>query len=216
MMGTSVWNSTCRQNSASTRANSMRNPSSRTYGVPALRSWKRDDHGSKERVATGPSTRAAVRSSATHPLRIDQTAAGDAGRLIGITFCPGRHGPSNSGFLWKRDLPEDLDAIAPWNPAAIVTLIEDHEFDMLRVQDLGRQVRARGIEWHHLPIVDGEIPDSRFDGGNPSPPNKSRVHLLRFRLASSVKASSALRLVRGTPTDYWLYSVIPGEVARAV
>ena len=24
------------------------------------------------------------------------------------------------------------------------------------------------------------------------------------------------RLVRGTPTDYWLYSAIPGEVARAV
>lgn len=51
-------------------------------------------------VATKPG----VRTSLSHPLWIDEVKAGNAGGLIGITFCPGKHGPSNSGFVWERDL----------------------------------------------------------------------------------------------------------------
>lgn len=103
-----------------------------------------------------------VRTSRSHPIRIDEVKAGDAG-VVGITFCPGKCGPSASGYRWERDLSTDLDAIACWAPAAIVTLIEKHEFEMLGVRDLGEQVRARGIEWHHLPIVDVRPPDERFE-----------------------------------------------------
>lgn len=113
----------------------------------------------------GVANRVPVRTSVTHPLRIGQAPAGDAGGLVGVTLCPGKQGPSNSGFVWRRDLRLDLDTIAAWGPAAIVTLIEDHEFEMLGVHDLGRQVKARGIEWHHLPIVDVEVPDARFEAG---------------------------------------------------
>ncbi|MCM5571066.1 hypothetical protein M6I34_11170 [Burkholderiaceae bacterium FT117] len=42
------------------------------------------------------------------------------------------------------------------------TPIEDHEFDMLGVLQLGERVRARGIAWHQLPIVDLQVPDERF------------------------------------------------------
>ena len=45
----------------------------------------------------------------------------------------------------------------------MVTLIEDHEFEMLGARGLGAQVRARGIDWHHLPIVDVQPPDERFE-----------------------------------------------------
>jgi len=64
---------------------------------------------------------------------------------------------------WERDLATDLDAIAAWRPGAMVTLIEDHEFGMLGVRGLGAQVRARRIDWHHLPIVDVQPPDERFE-----------------------------------------------------
>ncbi len=104
-----------------------------------------------------------VRTSRSHPIRIDEVQAGGAGGVIGITFCPGKRGPSAAGYRWERDLATDLGAIARWAPAAIVTLIEPHEFEMLGVRGLGEQVRARGIEWHHLPIVDVRPPDQRFE-----------------------------------------------------
>lgn len=106
-----------------------------------------------------------VRTSTSHPLRIDALQAGTAGGQIGITFCPGKKGPSTSGYDWDRDLEQDLDVVAAWKPAAVLTLIEDFEFAMLGVPDLGRKVQARGIEWHHLPIVDVQPPDGRFEAG---------------------------------------------------
>lgn len=106
-----------------------------------------------------------VRTSLTHPLRIDKVKAGDAGGLIGITFCPGKCGDGNAGHRWERDLGVDLDAIALWGPDAVVTLIEEQEFKMLGVTQLGEQVRARGIAWHHLPIRDVAPPGSRFESG---------------------------------------------------
>ena len=108
---------------------------------------------------------ATVRTSISHPLRIDAGPAGGKGGQIGITFCPGKQGPSNTGFVWQRNLGPDLDTIAAWGPAAIVTLIEDFEFTMLGVPELGVRIQARGIEWHHLPIKDVEAPDDRFEAG---------------------------------------------------
>jgi ADP-ribosyl-[dinitrogen reductase] hydrolase len=107
-----------------------------------------------------------VRTSLTHPLRIDQIdvgGAGGAGGAIGITFCPGKCGPSAQRYIWERDLDADLDVVAAWGPEAVVTLIEDHEFRMLKVPDLGQRIRARGIDWYHLPIVDVSVPDARFE-----------------------------------------------------
>jgi|JRYH01.1.fsa_nt_gb protein-tyrosine phosphatase len=104
-----------------------------------------------------------ARTSHTHPLRIDEVPAGDAGGVVGITFCPGKQGDSMTGAPWARDLETDLDAIARWQPSAMLTLIEDHEFEMLGVPQLGERVRARGIAWHHLPIVDLQAPDERFE-----------------------------------------------------
>ena len=103
-----------------------------------------------------------MRTSHSDPLRIDEVNAGDAGGLIGITFCPGKR---DRGCRWERDLAADLDMVARWQPRAMVTLIEDHEFTMLGVPELGAEVLARGIDWHHLPIVDVRPPDERFETG---------------------------------------------------
>ncbi|HLT25149.1 MAG TPA: cyclin-dependent kinase inhibitor 3 family protein [Zeimonas sp.] len=104
-----------------------------------------------------------TRTSRTHPIRIDEVTAGDAGGRIGITFCPGQCGPGASEYHWERDLATDLDAVARWHPDAVVTLVERHELDVLGVPRLGEQIMARGIDWHHLPIVDVRPPDERFE-----------------------------------------------------
>lgn len=101
------------------------------------------------------------RTSASHPLLIDEIACG-AG-LIGMTFCPGKQGDSVFGAPWARDLDVDLAVIAAWRPAAVVTLMEDHEFDLLGVGGLGVAIEAAGVEWHHLPIRDLGAPDERFE-----------------------------------------------------
>jgi hypothetical protein len=104
-----------------------------------------------------------VRTSLTHPLRIDQVPAGDKDGLIGITFCPGKHDWASGGFRWERSLQIDLDVISQWKPAAMVTLIEDHEFARLGVEGLGAEALARGLNWHHMPITDVQPPDARFE-----------------------------------------------------
>ena len=104
-----------------------------------------------------------VRTSISHPLRIDKLATCTNAGEIGITFCPGKKGPSEADYDWDRDLVLDLDAIESWKAAAVVTLIEDTEFDVLGVQALGPMILARGIDWHHLPIVDVCPPDGRFE-----------------------------------------------------
>lgn len=97
-----------------------------------------------------------IRTSQSHPLRIDDLPIG-VGRL-GLTFCPGKKGPSVYGPAWNRDLELDLDRIIAWGAAAMVTLMEPHEFKTLGVPNLGESTRARGIEWYHFPILDVSVP----------------------------------------------------------
>jgi len=104
-----------------------------------------------------------IRTSLTHPLRIDEVAAGSTDGRIGITFCPGKHGPSVKGYSWERSLTADLDVVTAWRADAVVTLIEQHEFAMLEVEELGSMIKSRGIAWYHQPIVDLGTPDARFE-----------------------------------------------------
>lgn len=101
------------------------------------------------------------RTSASDPLRIAELPFG-AG-LIGITLCPGKSGDSQQGSSWARDLETDVAAIRSWGASVVVTLIEDHEFPMLGVESLPRALQDAGIEWHHLPIRDVDVPDHRFE-----------------------------------------------------
>jgi protein-tyrosine phosphatase len=105
----------------------------------------------------------AARTSATSPLRIATVAVGKG--QIGITLCPGKNGQSILGTPWERDLVLDLGVIRHWGASTLVTLIEEHEFDLLGVSRLGEQARSLGLEWLHLPITDGEPPDARFENG---------------------------------------------------
>lgn len=101
-----------------------------------------------------------VRTSLTDPLRIDWIETG-AGGLIGMTFCPGKIGGSIHGLPWNRDLDLDLQVIQK-SASLLVTLMEDHEFSLLGVEDLGSRAKRLGLTWLHLPIRDMSVPDEAF------------------------------------------------------
>ncbi len=100
------------------------------------------------------------------PLRIDSVEVPGTGGLIGMTACPGKDEYAGIGISsgpWKRDLKDDLDVVIAWGAQALVSLIETHEFVLLDVPEFPDKVRALGIPWFHLPIVDLHVPDRRFE-----------------------------------------------------
>lgn len=102
------------------------------------------------------------RTSRTDPLRIASVAT-PGGGYIGMTFCPGKRDPAGMMEPWDRDLAVDLGVIAAWGAEALVTLMEAHELDLLRVPDIGARAEALGMAWYHLPIRDVSIPDASFE-----------------------------------------------------
>lgn len=103
------------------------------------------------------------RTSQSHPLQIATLVVGRG--AIGVTLCPGKKGESVHGAGWDRDLETDLAAIREWGASTIVTLIEPHEFPMLKVEALPQAVPAAGMEWVWWPIRDVSVPDERFEDG---------------------------------------------------
>jgi len=97
-----------------------------------------------------------------HPLQIASVAARDG--LVGMTFCPGKKQRGSAlGFDWNRQLDVDISALQSWQTAVVITLNEAWELEQLGVPTLGGALVAAGIEWHHLPIVDGGVPDAAFE-----------------------------------------------------
>src|SRR5215211_73442 len=105
----------------------------------------------------------ATRTSRTDPLRIAEVWVGPSHGLIGITFAPGKRQLDGISGAWDRDVEVDLDRIAAWNAAAVVTLVEHHELDALQIGNIGAEVQRRHMEWHHWPIADVSVPCSPFE-----------------------------------------------------
>lgn len=104
-----------------------------------------------------------MRTSHTHPLQIAFVRPTPTSGRIGITFCPGKRQRDAATGAWERQLDVDLDAIFDWGAVAVVTLTEAHELQALGVAGLGAEVRARHMDWLHLPIVDVSVPDAGFE-----------------------------------------------------
>lgn len=105
-----------------------------------------------------------MRTSQTDPLRIATIPVGEAGARIGITFAPGKYQPNAMTGAWARDLAIDLEAIRLWNATSLISLIEPHEFEELRITPLPAEAEAIGLRWYGLPITDGAAPDARLLG----------------------------------------------------
>lgn len=106
---------------------------------------------------------AGARTSTTHPLEIADVCAGPAKGRIGLTFCPGKQDKFAITGAWARDLSADLDVIAAWGARLVLTLVESAELAALNVPHLGAEVRARGLDWRHLPIADYSVPTDVFE-----------------------------------------------------
>ena len=104
-----------------------------------------------------------IRTSLTHPLKIADISSYLAKGTIGVTLCPGKYDEAAMTGSWDRDLALDLDTIVNWGAAAVVTLLEQKELSLLRVERLGEEVRRRRLLWFHLPIIDVSTPDKSFE-----------------------------------------------------
>jgi protein-tyrosine phosphatase len=118
-----------------------------------------------------------IRTSETHPLRIDTVDPGAGRGRIGITFAPGKHDRFAVGGPWARDIAEDLDAIVEWKARAVVTLIEPHEMSRLCITNLGAEIQRRGMVWLHLPIRDVSTPSVEFEAEWPAHSKRLRALL---------------------------------------
>jgi ADP-ribosyl-[dinitrogen reductase] hydrolase len=101
-----------------------------------------------------------TKNSQSSPLKIAEVLLGDGKGRLGLTLCPGK---KDALYNWDRDLKEDMRAIRAWGASMVVTLIEDHEFQLLAIENLEQEVRVHGMEWRHLPIRDVDVPDQRFE-----------------------------------------------------
>lgn len=104
-----------------------------------------------------------IKSSQKHPLRIDSVAYPEGGGDIGMTLCPGKRAQGLYGGTWARDLRTDLNAIAAWQPLALISLMEQLEFDLLEVGDFPDLVAEQIFQWLSVPIPDMQIPGAEFE-----------------------------------------------------
>lgn len=104
--------------------------------------------------------------AADPPLRVDWIdvellADGRPGRL-GLTFLPGKHGPSlrYPGRVYRRELETDLASLAAAGVTGLVLLVDDDELDRWGDPAIVERGLARGITVERRPIPDMQAPPS--------------------------------------------------------
>ncbi len=128
---------------------------------PERRAWTPLEH-LRAKLQAQPS-QADIRTSDTHPLRIDYVSVPNVRGKIGLTFCPGKRCEGLYGGTWERDLAKDLTVIENLGGKVLITLMEQHEFAILGVREFPNALEDSTIEWLHLPILDMNIPDDTFE-----------------------------------------------------
>jgi protein-tyrosine phosphatase len=100
-------------------------------------------------------------TSDTHPIRVDFVALdglGMQGRL-GLTFAPGKKQPQGLSGHWDRDLDKDLGRLRDeYHADLLVSLIEEHEFEALKIKALRERAADYRIRSVWFPIVDQSTP----------------------------------------------------------
>lgn len=97
------------------------------------------------------------------PLLIDPVSIPGVKGLIGISSCPGMKDESSCFDLYGECMIDDLLTIRNWGAVALVTLLDESEFNSLGVKDLPMKAVSLNLLWLHLPIRNLGIPDDKFD-----------------------------------------------------
>ena len=115
---------------------------------------------------TAISTDSAAAHAPDRALRVDWLGAqafgdGRPGRL-GLTFLPGKHGPSlrYPGVVYERDLEADLRGLARADVRRLLLLVEDHELATWGDPAIVVRARAVGVSIERRPIRDMHPPAS--------------------------------------------------------
>lgn len=103
-----------------------------------------------------------IRTSDTHPIRIDAVQPLGGWGIIGMSFCPGKTQTDARTGSWHRDLEKDVARIREWGANSVLTLIERPEFAELNVSTLPCEIERQGMSWMHLPIRDMHPPGHSF------------------------------------------------------
>ena len=74
---------------------------------------------------------------------------------IGLARCPGLDRPA--------DLSADVAKLQAWGATAVVTGLSEREISHLGLERLGDAIESLGMDWHHVPIADFEIPDVKAE-----------------------------------------------------
>lgn len=96
------------------------------------------------------------------PLCIDALHLSSGGR-IGMTACPGRWRLIGNLGVEHNGLEQDLAAIRAWGATAVLSLMEQDEFESLGITAIGQYTQRLGMVWYHLPIVDFQAPGPAFE-----------------------------------------------------
>jgi hypothetical protein len=94
---------------------------------------------------------------------IATVGAGRTRGRIGICSCPGWAPARILGHTGGGDFQHDFDTVMQWNPEIVVTLLEPFELRQRGIEQIGLMLQARGIEWLHIPISPGQVPQQSFD-----------------------------------------------------
>jgi ADP-ribosyl-[dinitrogen reductase] hydrolase len=122
---------------------------------------------------------ASIRTSSSHPLRIDAVTVSDVGGQIGMTLCPGRRDKLSQEGAWERDLTADIATVSAWRPDMVLTLVEDFEFELLGVPAFAVAMLQANLPWRHLPIRDAGVPDASFEDAWRTTGLEARAILMR-------------------------------------
>jgi protein-tyrosine phosphatase len=98
------------------------------------------------------------------PLRVDWIDSdhlrdGRAGRL-GLTFLPGKHGPSfrYPGRVYRRELDRDIGSLVDAGVGYLALLVEDHELERWGDPAIVERAAAMGLTVGRWPMPDGSTP----------------------------------------------------------
>jgi ADP-ribosyl-[dinitrogen reductase] hydrolase len=84
---------------------------------------------------------------------------------VGLCCCPGHRLTPRFVRPALHDFEADLEAIAAFGATGVVTLMEPDELAFIGIDPkrLDREVRARGLDWLHLPIRNLSIPGNEWE-----------------------------------------------------
>ncbi|MDJ0821091.1 MAG: dual specificity protein phosphatase family protein [Paracoccaceae bacterium] len=88
---------------------------------------------------------------ASEPIVIHALPVG--GGILALSPLPGAGG----------DYAADMDHIASWAPAFVVSLVTDVELVAAGARNLGADIQDKGTRWLQLPIGDFGVPDAAFE-----------------------------------------------------